>query len=217
MNVNFQDNVSLRSSMVGVPQQLKTPQQIEEQRTIQYRPIEAEEGEKTADSKTKDAQNLWKQGSANKTSYEPGLQERKSPHLTGGSSKGQNAEITRPGFLMDNSSMINFKFQNGAQSAQASQTSKSLHSPFDPRMKKKQFVGSMKKMIDLELKQFVKSDDNQYTRAGLRTILKAIDPDESKPKKADPANYNLQNINKVMTAMRAFEDNPSFLEETQYL
>jgi hypothetical protein len=131
---------------------------------------------------------------------------------------------------LDTSRQIQYKFQS--LNSFAPRTSPSPEETAG--MKRRQHISSLKKWVDTEYKQYVKSTEMPYKKGDLRAIMGALDSNDrpqagsftslgsggsSGKAEAQPnTNYNILNLTKVAKVMSFMDDPvPAVQSETQYL
>jgi len=246
MNVSTHNNIAMMSSMVGVPQQTGQTKQVANKDLDQGKQVsEADKAEEAAEHSKDKNETAAANAGAGKAEHSSARQQARSVQRRyvaedykqeKAESKTENSsELDQPGqtqgtgkgkgVMLDTSSGIQLKFNKfvAQQQTEASQQTR-----MKPDIQRRQFASNLQKWVDVEYKQFVKSNDPLYTRRNLREILSALgDQDPSvKKNRFDKdsvgknsiafSKYNKHNITQASKAMRIFEEIPSNLDNMDY-
>jgi hypothetical protein len=241
MNVNMQSNISMMSSMVGIPQQTGQTKQVNKDldQGQQITDTDKTEGTREQDKEKSNVQNQGgkTQGVAKHQTHavqrrfvaEDHQEEKKTKE---GKSDIESQDLlskqeTKGKLMLDTSSQIQHRFAKFQMLQQQQQATNQKR--LKPEIQRRVFAENLRKWVDVEYKQFVKQNDPLYTRRNLREILQALGEQESpqakKTKlerdtagknKTQYTKYNKYNITQASKAMRIFEEIPSNIEHLDY-
>lgn len=225
MNVNSANVLSFTSSLVGIPQQTATKKLDDNglKETEQITETEDTEESQSAKNKEQDVKSTPQKYDSTTKQQSQSIQRRFFKEDTGDkkvfsdkAQSPQDTDIQQAGqskIRLDTSSWIQLKSkQNLNELVQNREDGASVKQEFH----KKQLLNNMKKMVDIEYKQYVKDNDPLYTRRNLREILQALgDQDSPKTRKTwserdknsvgkevkCSSNYNRLNISKMANTM----------------
>ncbi len=195
MSFEMHQNLAMRSTMVGIPQQIASTHYGEEPEPFIFEPDQEKETLENAGPK--------QQRQLKSSSHAQAKGESRNQAVNSKQASEEQVPGTeqRPGSLIDTSNMINIGFQ-----------SKLRNSPQNPpfqetKTSRTQFVNNMRKIVDLEYKQFVRNPDNCYSKGNLRAILHSMEPKEKDPDTAGAGKaYNLQNISRATSTLNFLQD-----------
>ncbi len=246
MNVSTHNNIAMMSSMVGVPQQTGQTKQVANKDLDQSQQVsETDKSEESSENSKDKTETQSAHAGAGKAEQSSARQQARSVQRRyvaedykqeKAESKNENtSELGEPGqaqgtkgskgVFLDTSSAIQLKF-NKLQAQQQSEASQQTR--MKPDIQRRQFASNLQKWVDVEYKQFVKTNDPLYTRRNLREILSALGDQDPSAKKTrfdkDSvgknaiafSKYNKHNITQASKAMRIFEEIPSNLDNMDY-
>ncbi|MBM3464165.1 MAG: hypothetical protein FJX76_18875 [Armatimonadetes bacterium] len=191
MNVASMNNMAMKSAMVGfVPNNNLKEVRKEEEHTTTIQDLEEQDtsnnaGKAGQENKADDAAQTRNQQAAQQarrrqisqpevrqesTTETSESSEGSESSQTGAQQGGQSSE-GRPRLMLDNTARINWEFQTSQNRAEGAQNEQPGQ---QAEVQKRQFLSRLKKMVNMEYQQYVKSDSNLYSRRNLREIMTAL-------------------------------------------
>lgn len=167
MSFNMHNNLAMTSAMAGIPQQIASTHYTEDE-PEEFILDEEQEGEDDASPEVgNEGQAI---GSAPAQSRGAARGSFSRGQSIGDSGSRNPYPDLQPIALHDNTNQIYLRYQKTAASLPQPQAIP------DARMQRTQIINNMRKMVEVEYKQFVKGPKNSYSKAGLRTILQSLQP-----------------------------------------
>lgn len=236
MNVNVSNNMAMKSSMVGIPQQTLTPKEIkqDQDRAAFVRDLEQDKDALELQQEQTIVREFKEQPQIKK---ETAPIQRRQVAETERRSETQESweapETTEQGLparlKYDTVSLITHRFDAWQRAQQMEQSWGQSQHLLAPDVQRKVFINNLRKWVDLEYQQYIKSDTALYTRRNLREILQALGEQETSnirrtsarkrnlsDTKVEFSNYNRYNVDQASKVLKIFEEVETPRQELQY-